>query len=395
MHVENYAGQLGAITVTTARMGRGTDIKLQGEAKTNGLHVVGTYLPRERGYVQIVGRAGRFGAQGSSRLILSEDSMRGHFNSTGKVPQDFYTATESYLEHLKMTMDIQSQKQRIVKDAVSDFRMNLTRSFFDKFFQPLAAKKDVNNDLIIGKWLKFFDASDKIWNETWPKISEALANKKMDRVESLLQEYHAEVQGYWKGMIGELKTDFTDNKAVDFSELPEDVGNIKLSQRGIELLKYDVGTNHVFKTHIADNYDEAYKGRAVILKGFWQNLRHNVLPSIFSWNDTHFTQARKNGNMTWSQFLLGGNLGAPPQTTESKFVSSLDDKTAMELVNIQVKGSSSAKIFNLLEATAPATIIPVNQRQKLTSTPCIGSINSGCESASKADPPSPVNRPSI
>jgi preprotein translocase subunit SecA len=366
-HVDKGAGKSGAITVTTARMGRGTDIRLHGEAKTNGLHVIGTYLPRERDYIQIIGRAGRFGAQGSSRLILSEESMRENFNCTGKVPQEFYTATESYLDHLKMAMDMQAQKQRIIKDAVSDFRMNLTTSFFDQFFKPLAAMDDVNHDLVIDRWRKFFDASDKIWNETWPKISEALANKKMDQVESLLQDYHAEVQGYWKGMIEELKMDFADNKAVNLTSLPENVGNIKLSQRGIELLKYDVGTNNVFKTHIADRYDESYRGRAVILKGFFQNLWHNVLPSIFSLKDTAYTQARKNGNMSWSQFLLGGNLGKPVQTTENKFVSTLNDKKAMELVDIGIKGSSTAKIFNLGVATPLPTSEPLKPSIKVPS----------------------------
>lgn len=67
-------------------------------------------------------------------------------------------------------------------------------------------------------------------------------------------------------MIDELKMDFADNNAVNFTVLPENVSNIKLSQRGIELLKYDVGTNKRFQTYIAERYDESYKGRAVILK---------------------------------------------------------------------------------------------------------------------------------
>ncbi len=351
-HVAQVAGKPGAITVTTARMGRGTDIKLHGDAKTNGLHVIGTYLPRERDYIQIIGRAGRFGAKGSSKFILSETSIRDHFSAIGEVPQVFYTATESYLGHLKMVMDVQAQKQRIIKDAVSDFRMNLTIAYFEKFFKPLAAMEDVNHKLATDEWRKFFDASDKMWNEIWPKISEALADKKMEQVERLLQDYHAEVQGYWKGMIESLKMDFCDNQAVDFSQLAEDVGNIKLSQRGIELLKYDVGTKSVFKTHIADSYDESYKGRAVILSGFWKNLWYNTLPSLFSLKDTPYTQARKNGNMTWSQFFLGGRLGTPVKTEETRFISALDDKTAMELVDIRAKEDSTAKIFRL-EGEAP------------------------------------------
>jgi plasmid stabilization system protein ParE len=175
-HIEHVAGKPGAITVTTARMGRGTDIKLHDDAKAYGMHVLCTYLPTERNYIQIVGRAGRFGAKGSSRFILNEKSIREKFNQSGNLPQAFYTATESYLSHLQNVMDIQSQKQRIIKDAVSDFRMNITNSFFEEFFKPLAGSKKVNNNLVIEKWRKFFDDSDKTWNKTWPKISESLAN---------------------------------------------------------------------------------------------------------------------------------------------------------------------------------------------------------------------------
>jgi hypothetical protein len=341
--VEHKAGQAGAITVSTARIGRGTDIKLIADAKANGLHVVATYLPRERDYIQIIGRSGRLGAHGSSRLILSEESMRSSFT---KLDNNFYTATESYLTHLQKVMDIQIQKQRIIKDSVSDFRMNLTNSFFDKFFKPIAASKEVNHSMLIDSWRKFFDESDKVWNETWPKISEALAHRKMEAVETLLQDYQAEVQGYWKGMIEELKMNFTENKAVKLDALPEAVGLISLNKRGIELLKYDVGSRAVFKTTIVDKHDTAYEGRAVIYKGFWKNLIYNVLPSIFSWNDTPYTQARKNGNMSWSQFLFGGNLGTPLSTEDKKFSSSLSEQQAIEKVDIQIKGSSTIKIFN-------------------------------------------------
>jgi len=359
--VEHKAGQVGAITVSTARIGRGTDIKLIADAKANGLHVVATYLPRERDYIQIIGRAGRLGAHGSSRLILSEESMRTGFT---KFDNNFYTATESYLTHLQKVMDIQIQKQRIIKDSVSDFRMNLTNSFFDQFFKPIAASKEVKHSMLIDSWRKFFDASDKAWNEIWPKMSEALAHQKMEEVENLLQDYQAEVQGYWKGMIEELKMNFTENKAVKLDALPENVGTISFNKRGIELLKYDLGSRTKFKTTIVDNYDAAYEGRVVIYKGFWLNLIYNVLPSIFSWNDTLYTQARKNGNMSWSQFLFGGNLGTPLSTEEKKFSSSYNEQQAIEKVDIQIKGSTF-KIFN--SGIAPhSPISPVPQAKTAT-----------------------------
>jgi preprotein translocase subunit SecA len=359
--VENKAGQPGAITVTTPRMGRGTDIKLHGDAKTNGLHVVCTFLPKERDYIQIIGRAGRFGARGSSRLILNEESIRNNFSKVNNGSHAFYTATESYLTHLQKVMDVQSQKQRIIKDSVSDFRMNLTTSFFHKFYKPLAVNKEVNHDLMMEKWRKFFGNSDKIWNNAWPKIAELLAGEQIENVINELQNYHDEVQGYWEAMLEELKIEFSQNTSINFSELPEDVGNIKLTKRGIELLKYNAGVDGTFQTSIVDSYDRAYEGRAVIYKGFIRNLWLNVLPSIFSREDTPYTQARKNGHMSWSQFLLGGNLGSPRKTSVSVFNSSLTREQEMETVDIDLKGGSVAKIINLGVASQSGQDIPTTK----------------------------------
>ncbi len=70
------AGFPGKVTIATNTAGRGTDILLQKETLlAGGLHVIFTYLPvNERVEQQGIGRAGRQGQPGSSRIILLVDS---------------------------------------------------------------------------------------------------------------------------------------------------------------------------------------------------------------------------------------------------------------------------------------------------------------------------------
>jgi preprotein translocase subunit SecA len=75
------AGQPGAVTVATNMAGRGTDIRLAPEARdAGGLHVILTEMHAARRIDrQFIGRAGRQGDPGSSRLMLSlEDELLVH-----------------------------------------------------------------------------------------------------------------------------------------------------------------------------------------------------------------------------------------------------------------------------------------------------------------------------
>ncbi len=78
------AGRHGAITVSTNMAGRGTDIKLDGEAlKSGGLHVIGTTRHHSRRIDrQLRGRSARGGDPGSSKFYVSfEDSLMRLFAS--------------------------------------------------------------------------------------------------------------------------------------------------------------------------------------------------------------------------------------------------------------------------------------------------------------------------
>lgn len=78
------AGRRGAITVATLMAGRGTDIKVEADAKElGGLVIIGTEkFPNQRVEAQIRGRAGRQGEPGSSRFYSSmEDDLFVRFGS--------------------------------------------------------------------------------------------------------------------------------------------------------------------------------------------------------------------------------------------------------------------------------------------------------------------------
>ncbi|GAB5561507.1 MAG: hypothetical protein SynsKO_31540 [Synoicihabitans sp.] len=76
------AGESGRVTVATNMAGRGTDIRLDGEAtRAGGLHVIGTERHDSRRVDnQLIGRASRQGEPGSSVFILSlDDSLLREF----------------------------------------------------------------------------------------------------------------------------------------------------------------------------------------------------------------------------------------------------------------------------------------------------------------------------
>lgn len=323
--VENEAGRPGAITIATARLGRGTDIKLHDESKIAGLHVLGTYLPRTRDYIQIVGRAGRFGAEGSTQFVFNADAMK----KNGMVPEELFTATEDYLHQQQEAADLFVQKQRIIKDAVGDFRMSLTKNFFEDFYRAHHLDPEFNKEDAVDNWRKFFDDSDKAWNKAWPVIAEALANEDLDTVKREIDAYQDEVVALWGGMKAKLdvvmKTEFTDALKAQ-----ADITPVKISKDSAALIGYKANpAKQLWAPVIGEGeYSQAYDGRAVVIDGFWENFRKNTWPAIkciiggwFSGKSepTPFLKAWRNNNITTKQFLRGGDdLAGKAQIEKAK-----------------------------------------------------------------------------
>ena len=112
------AGQHGAVTIATNMAGRGTDIKLDDEARAaGGLKIIGTERHESRRIDnQLRGRSGRQGDPGESRFYISleDDLMRlfgserliGMFNALG-IPEG------QEIEHKALTNAIESAQKKI------------------------------------------------------------------------------------------------------------------------------------------------------------------------------------------------------------------------------------------------------------------------------------------
>lgn len=315
-HVKNTAGEVGTITVTTAMLGRGTDIGLHGkEAKTHGLNVIAIYLPRQRDYEQIIGRAGRFGANGQSQLIVEESDIK-EMLGADVLPTEFYTATESLLSHLQETLDISAQKNRLINDTVGDFRLTLTTQFFEKFYHTIDNEKD--KEAVLNPWRVFIDETDKAWNDIKPELAALLSSKETtpDEVQKLLTDYQEKLSDQWEIMQSKLKEQTKDStegfqKKVDAC-FKKDIGKLTLSPlavNAIEKTKSTAPKKH--KAMKADKWDPAHVGRAVIytnfsarFKGFIENFK-SAYKGETSWFPNY--QAWKNGNMNISELLFGGS----------------------------------------------------------------------------------------
>ncbi len=112
------AGQHGAVTIATNMAGRGTDIKLDDEAKAaGGLKIIGTERHESRRIDnQLRGRSGRQGDPGESRFYISleddlmrlfgSDRLMGVFNALG-------VADGEQLEHKMLSNAIETAQKKI------------------------------------------------------------------------------------------------------------------------------------------------------------------------------------------------------------------------------------------------------------------------------------------
>lgn len=152
--IVNRAGRSCAVTIATNTAGRGTDIILTQESKSNGgLHVILTFFPPNlRVEEQGVGRAGRQGQPGSSRMILHKDDEYINF----LVPSNL----GKYLLSLDAQfVDLLNQLRSAHIQIVSQERLQHSRTFtiqykiFSEFSRVLAyfrtEIKNMNTDLIV------------------------------------------------------------------------------------------------------------------------------------------------------------------------------------------------------------------------------------------------------
>lgn len=287
------AGHPRQITVSTGMIGRGTDIPLYGDARTHGLNVMLTYLPRQRDLLQIVGRSGRFGAAGETSIVLDKQRLK---DALGKstLTDGYYRDAEAYILREQALMDRHSQSERLIKSTVGDFRKILT----DDFFEGMLSKVNrTDYKKLMSHWTVFFEKSDKAWNEKWPLIQQEVAKEPIavDRVDQLLSEYQDSVQKLWNTLRRNIQDE--DVLCLDgqkpITKLPEDAPPLRLNQKTRALLTGFDSHRGATKERIYDHYDPGHEGRAVkyshwsipliaSLKGY-----ANLLPYV------NFTEARR------------------------------------------------------------------------------------------------------
>lgn len=130
------AGKPGMVTIATNTAGRGTDIILSADSLTNGgLHTTMTfYAEHERVEIQGLGRSGRQGQKGSSRILLHRHTSEVLKALEGK-PHNHYTDQEliALLKAYREQEEENQVTQNIEKAELERFTATFTHLFYDAF----------------------------------------------------------------------------------------------------------------------------------------------------------------------------------------------------------------------------------------------------------------------
>ncbi|RUR15878.1 hypothetical protein ELY21_13855 [Legionella sp. km535] len=402
-HIENHAGLPGMVTVSTGMIGRGTDIPLKGQASEHGLKVLVNYLPRERELNQIIGRAGRFGAEGDTRIILNKVDLKKLFGKSS-LNDGFYTATEAYIKQQHAIMDRKAQVERIIKFTVADFRRDLTNNYFDQFFNEVVPHQQPQ---LSAPWKKFFDETDKKWTETWQAIKGEMDNVNPDVhvINKHLDNYQKVVQAKWNDLRDETKLLNVTGKTMDSPAdvLKSDIGPLALSEKSKTILAgFRPERIAPLKTAVYEKYDPAHDGKAVLYTRPFEKLRavfrgeRSLFADFNAWMDNRgilFPNLRAwwNGHMTFGQLLFGGATKdsviisdkgreiraeqAPPKMTNNGGPSALVAGLGVKAVpttkttdldnDVQSELSSTAAVAktSVRSITEPTDIPPVHEHE--------------------------------
>ncbi|MDP1604860.1 MAG: hypothetical protein Q8M03_16530 [Legionella sp.] len=363
-HIEKKAGLPGMVTLSTGMIGRGTDIPLYDKATEAGLKVLINYLPREREYYQIIGRAGRFGAKGDARLILNKHDLKKQLGKTS-LKDGFYTATEAYIRQQHAIMDRQAQVERLIKFTIGDFRRNLTQNYFNDFFRDIAVPHQNYDNK---PWSMFFKETDTKWTETWQILKSKLdcIDPNVAIIEQHLSEYQAYVQSKWTDLITEVG--HQDLKSIETPEahpdkkLMRNVGSLMLSADTKAIMNtFNASSIAPLKTAVYEKYDPAHDGKAVLYTRPFEKIRaifrgeRALFADFKAWKAGRgilFPNLRAwwNGNMTFGQLLFGG------ATKDSEIITLTP--TVMPLETLEIV-SSTRKMKEQLGA-AETCVLPLN-----------------------------------
>ncbi len=276
------------VTISTSRMGRGTDIKLTNDAKAaGGLSVLVSYLPREREQFQIWGRGGRYGDPGDARIIVDKEQLCHQFG-TKSLATDFFLANEFYVQSKQAHMDKEKQVERLIRNSLSDFRMKITDAFFN-YYDALPSDTPEENKKAIDYWAQFTKKTDQLWNQMWPELDVLVKQPQINipKVKAHLAKFQHEAQKGWGDLYIQLSAD---------AKLPPKLTDLKLDTRTEYLLQLILPKRRYTKsnkTQVYQTYEKALDGRAVIydelfteLKATWRGQR-KVFANTRAWLNGH------------------------------------------------------------------------------------------------------------
>lgn len=184
--VVDRAGLAGVVTVTTPMLGRGTDIKprdLNDNPIIDGLYVIDTFIDPDRDFGQKIGRSGRNGAKGATKLILSEAEFDKH---DMPIPSSANKLTAA-IQSIRAKMNNESAEQRELREIFADIK----DQFFNQYVKNL---KHIKHKLFSAfEVLKMAGAGD-----AWAALShemhlkwEAFLINIDKKSKSLLNEHHS------------------------------------------------------------------------------------------------------------------------------------------------------------------------------------------------------------
>ena len=239
------AGIPGAVTVATNKASRGTDIILTSQSIDNGgLHVVLTYFPEsERVEAQAVGRAGRQGQPGSSRMIVHPNDillkriMKNNHLKKMVREKPLYVHEAMLVNRKKQITDL--SKERAFQAKIDICNNNFTELFFNQFklfndcldsklfnslirkdsdkysISKLEEKKHLIKEELSLKWALFF----KGLKNTLKDIRERERFSKLHEIKS---KYRKEVEKSFKNFEAENEFFFKDPIKYFLSEMNKD-----------------------------------------------------------------------------------------------------------------------------------------------------------------------------
>ncbi len=233
--VREQVGRAGHITISTDRIGRGTDIRIHDEANIRGLSVLLTYLPSERQLRQIRGRAGRFGAHGETHMILDKNRFRRRLqiSKLAKSGFDKSKLSEEFIRVYHQKLDLEAQAQRLIKYSHGSFIYHLEQRFFREFRAEL---EPADTDAALEGWQHFFKNINTHWaTAIWPHILTHLQEEPIviASIDKYIQQFNKYVAAQWQVLQVHCKSLHLSQQLADYED------ELQLSEKTLQLLQND------------------------------------------------------------------------------------------------------------------------------------------------------------